>query len=244
VPIFTMRYIWDEEYPHKYTYPKHEHVFYEMAYYPIGTGLLNADGKDYPLGDGYYAIVPPNMSHYETQHLESRKICIGFYCNEKLPFIYQKDYSKKIHRIINEMFKEKGNLTYNSWDLLAFKLGEMFIYIDRDKQGNKKSAISKTIGPIIFEMENNFNKRISLKKYAEQLNVSYDHFRHKFKEITGESPQEYITNKRLEAASNLLSSTALSCSEIAENCGFSNSAQFSKMFKEKYNISPRQYRKN
>ena len=243
MPNFTMRYIWKEEYPHEYYYPNHDHNFYEMAYYPVGTGLLTADGKDYPLGDGYFAIVPPDMTHCETQHLDAKKVCIGFYCNEKLPFIYQKDYSQKVHRIVSEMLKERNNLTYNSWDFLGIKLGEMFIYIDRNKHTNNKAATS-IIGHIIIEVENNYNKRISLKKYATQLNISYDYFRHKFKEITGESPQEFITNKRLETALNMLSSTTLSCSEIAENCGFSNSAQFSKMFKEKYNISPRQYRKN
>jgi len=86
------------------------------------------------------------------------------------------------------------------------------------------------------------SKKDNVKKYAEQLNISYDYFRHKFKEMTGLSPQEYITNKKLESAAIMLSSTFFSCSEIAEKCGFSNSAQFSKMFKEKYNMSPKQYR--
>ena len=91
-------------------------------------------------------------------------------------------------------------------------------------------------------MDEKFNEKISLQKYAEQLNISYDYFRHKFKSITGVSPQEYIVNKRLEAALNLISTTNLSCTEISEKCGFSDSAQFSKMFKEKYKISPRKYR--
>lgn len=239
--FFSMRYIWPETYPHEYHYPDHNHDFYEMAYYTNGTGLLTADGKDYPLGNGYYAIVPPGMNHCETQHLEAEKICIGIYCNEKLPFIYQKDSTKKIHLIISEMLKERQNLKYNSWNLLGVKINEMFIYIDRDKYAKKKSSIDN-LEHIVVDIESNYNEKISLKKYADQLNISYDYFRHKFKELTGLSPQEYITNKKLESAANMLSSTTFSCSEIAEKCGFSNPAQFSKMFKEKYNMPPKQYR--
>jgi len=239
---FSMRYIWSETYPHEYHYPEHTHDFYEMAYYTNGTGLLTADGKDYPLGNGYYAIVPPGMTHCETQHLDAKKVCIGIYCNEKLPLIYQKESTTKIHLIINEMLKERENLKYNSWGLLGVKVNEMFVYIDRDKYAKKISSIAN-LEHIIVDMDLRYNEKISLQKYADQLNISYDYFRHKFKEITGLSPQEYITNKKLDSAANMLSSSSLSCSEIAEKCGFSNSAQFSKMFKEKYNISPIQYRK-
>lgn len=214
-----------------------------MAYYSKGTGLLNADGKDYPLGNGYYAIVPPGMTHCETQHLDAEKICIGIYCNEDFPFLYQKVSNAKVHQIINEMLKERQNLKYNSWGLLSIKLNEMFIYIDRDKHSKKRSSITN-FEHIVVDIDMHFTEKISLQKYADQLNISYDYFRHKFKEMTGFSPQEYITNKKLEAAENLLSSSTLSCSEISNQCGFSTSAQFSKMFKDKYNMSPIQYRRN
>lgn len=239
---FSIRYIWPETYPHEFHYPDHTHDFYEMAYYTNGTGLLKADGKDYPLGNGYYAIVPPGMKHCETQHLNAEKVCIGIYCNEKLPFIYQKESSTKIHLIISEMLKERKNLKYNSWGLLGIKINEMFIYIDRDKYAKKKSSIAN-LEHIIVDMESRYHEKISLEEYAKQLNISYDYFRHKFKEVTGFSPQEYISNKKLDTAANMLTSSSLSCSEIADKCGFSNSAQFSKMFKEKYKISPNKYRK-
>ena len=241
--FFSIKYIWTETYPQKYHYPNHNHDFYEMAYYSKGTGLLNADGKDYPLGNGYYAIVPPGMTHCETQHLDAEKICIGIYCNEDFPFLYQKESNAKVHQIINEMLKERQNLKYNSWGLLSIKLNEMFIYIDRDKHSKKRSSITN-LEHIVVDIDMNFSEKISLQQYADQLNISYDYFRHKFKELTGFSPQEYITNKKLEAAENLLSSSTLSCSEISNQCGFSTSAQFSKMFKDKYNMSPIQYRRN
>ncbi len=239
-----LRYIWTEEYKHDYFYPIHIHDFYEMVYYPNGTGLLTADEKNFSVGEGNYAIIPPGIPHCETQYLGSKKFCIGFYCGSKIPLIYQKDPSGKINRVLNDMYKEHLNLQFNSRDFFSTKLNEMFVYINRYKaNARQEKAITSNFEYIINTMEEKFNEKICFQDYAEQLNISYDYFRHKFKEITGFSPQEYIINKRLETAHDMLRTTNYSCTEISEKCGFSDSAQFSKMFREKYSMSPGQYRK-
>ena len=240
----TMRYIWTEEYNYDYFYPIHIHDFYEMVYYPNGTGLLTAAEKDFSVGEGNYAIIPPGISHCETQYLGSKKFCIGFYCDSKIPLIYQKDSSGKINRVLNDMYKEHLNLQFNSKDFLSTKLNEMFVYINRyNANDHNGKTITSNFEYIINTMEEKFNEKICFQDYAKQLNISYDYFRHKFKEITGFSPQGYIINKRLETAHYMLHSTNYSCTEISEKCGFSDSAQFSKMFREKYNMSPGQCRK-
>jgi len=238
----TIRYIWYEEYDYDYFYPKHIHDFYEMVYYPNGSGVLTADKNDYLLEENHYAIVPPGVSHSEKQCINSKKICLAFYCKEDIPLIYRKDFSQKIHRVLKDIYKESCNLHFNSNDLFSTKLNELFVYINRD--GNSSNKISTTnFAYIINNIDEKFTQKILLPEYAKQLNISYDYFRHKFKEITGYSPQEYIINKRLEMATDLLSTTNFSCTAVSEKCGFSDSAQFSKMFKEKYKISPTQYRK-
>ena len=141
------------------------------------------------------------------------------------------------------MYKESRNLLFNSDDYFSTKLNEMFIYINRASNVNNKISATN-FEYIINNMDEKYTQKLYLPEYAKQLNISYDYFRHKFKEITGYSPQQYIMNKRLETAIELLSSTNSSCTEISEKCGFSDSAQFSKMFKEQYNMSPRQYRKS
>ena len=73
------------------------------------------------------------------------------------------------------------------------------------------------------------------------MHISYDYFQHRFKEIVGESPQQFLVRKRVEAAEGLLADGTLSCTEIAYQCGFSNSAQFSAIFKREKGITPRQY---
>lgn len=84
----------------------------------------------------------------------------------------------------------------------------------------------------------------SVREMAKYAGYSYDHFRHKFKKITGLPPSEYILNHRIENAASLLESEEYTCTEIAELCGFSSPSQFSVLFKKKMGISPKQYAGN
>lgn len=74
----------------------------------------------------------------------------------------------------------------------------------------------------------------SVREMAKYAGYSYDHFRHKFKKITGLPPSEYILNHRIENAASLLESEEYTCTEIAELCGFSSPSQFSVLFKKKW----------
>ena len=96
---------------------------------------------------------------------------------------------------------------------------------------------------INYISENYYNK-IQFKNLAKQLNFSYDYFQHRFKQLTGFSPQQFLIEKRINAAENMLKENDLNCTEISYRCGFSNSAQFSAIFKQKKGITPLQYRKN
>ncbi|MBC7765742.1 MAG: helix-turn-helix transcriptional regulator, partial [Hyphomonadaceae bacterium] len=91
-------------------------------------------------------------------------------------------------------------------------------------------------------MDVHFNEKINLQSLAELTCYSYDHFRHKFKEITGYSPNQYIMNKRIESAKEKLSKTTMNISDIAIECGFSTSAQFSYLFKKHMQKTPMAFR--
>ncbi len=56
------------------------------------------------------------------------------------------------------------------------------------------------------------------------------------------SPQEYLVSYRLEQGSRLLRTTKMSIGEIAEKIGYENPLTFSKIFKNVYGVSPKNYR--
>ncbi len=63
-----------------------------------------------------------------------------------------------------------------------------------------------------------------------------------FKTVYGKSMKEYLREKRLSYAKELLEDTHLSIEEICERIGYSGKAQFYKSFKEIYGITPGEFR--
>ncbi len=62
--------------------------------------------------------------------------------------------------------------------------------------------------------------------------------------MTGDTFVAHLTKERLTFARTLLAKTDLAIFQIAEQCGFSNSAYFVKCFREAYGTSPAKFRKS
>lgn len=99
------------------------------------------------------------------------------------------------------------------------------------------------ISEIQEKLEREFSSPITLSELAGAYHISPSHLSHLFKDITGYAPIEYLMACRLSAAKNYLSTTAYSISEIVSLCGYSDSSNFCRMFKEKTGLSPSVFRK-
>lgn len=94
-------------------------------------------------------------------------------------------------------------------------------------------------------IETNFNnKNLSLAMVADHLNTSVYVVTRLFKETTGKNFKEYVLDKRMEYAKELLKSTPTKIAEISSMAGFENAEYFSSVFKAKYGMTPTQYRKS
>ncbi len=98
--------------------------------------------------------------------------------------------------------------------------------------------------PIWQVMEKNYTYNLTLKEYARISSRSLTAFKREFFEYYHTTPGKWLTNKRLTHARTLLNTTKQSISEIAFNSGFESIPHFSRIFKEKYGLSPLQFRKN
>lgn len=82
----------------------------------------------------------------------------------------------------------------------------------------------------------------SVSKLAGEIALSPDHYSRIFRRITGASPRDLIQQARLERACQLLHETPLSITEIAEQAGYSDVFQFSRLFKRKIGEAPTHWR--
>lgn len=82
----------------------------------------------------------------------------------------------------------------------------------------------------------------SCRDVLEHLGVSRSYFSTVFKEKTGQSFVEYLTNLRMEKAKEYLRETGLCTYEIAERIGFADPHYFSLSFRRRTGMTPKQYR--
>ena len=90
----------------------------------------------------------------------------------------------------------------------------------------------------------NIDKQISLTVISERFNITPNYLSRIYKEATGVNLSNFISDKKMETAGNLLVSEGKSeVSHIAEKLGYYNMPYFNKLFKSSYGMTPVQYRK-
>lgn len=93
-------------------------------------------------------------------------------------------------------------------------------------------------------MESNFAYPMKLEEYARLSGRSLSTFRRDFKEIYETTPGKWLTQKRLDYGRYLLEQTDKSVTEVVLDCGFKNTSHFSRVFKEQFDKTPLQSKKN
>ena len=97
---------------------------------------------------------------------------------------------------------------------------------------------------IIEYIYNNLDKKISISELAEIVNISHYHFQRIIKSLLGEPVGNFIIRAKIETAALLLNYTNIEIQDIAFKIGYENHSSLNKIFKQYYNISPTEYRKN
>jgi two-component system, response regulator YesN len=92
-------------------------------------------------------------------------------------------------------------------------------------------------------IRSNFKTDLGVEKTAEQVGLSVSYFSLLFKQKTGLTFLDYLTNVRMEYACLFLQNTDLKTYEIAEKVGYTDQRYFSQVFKRKMKNTPSEYRK-
>ena len=105
-----------------------------------------------------------------------------------------------------------------------------------------KSPDEKLLERIIDVINRNINNsEIRTDDIAREVGISRMHLHRKMKELTGQTPHDFIRDIRLRKAAHLLSNHKTNVTEAMYACGFNNAASFSTTFKRFYGVSPREY---
>lgn len=176
---------------------------------------------------------------------------------------YREDIDRIKTRIIELFFLIKRSVPYNSengglqvrdflnnilklQDLRELKLQctdslERITASVREAREMEINSLSAKVKKYINE---NFHKDISMDDAAKETNLSYHYFSKFFKDSTGKSFVEYLTELRVEKSKELLCGTNDSIKEICYKIGYSDPNYYCKIFKKVTGMTPTEYREN
>lgn len=102
----------------------------------------------------------------------------------------------------------------------------------------------KTVARVQEMLSENLDRHVSVDEMAEHVGISRHHFSRKFKAATGETPHQYAIRGKLDHAAKLLTEEEeSSVISISQMLGYSNPAQFAKIFRRHFGQSPKTWRK-
>lgn len=145
--------------------------------------------------------------------------------------------------------KGLGELEYlNFYQIVAYYssidqlFGDVRSFFEK-KTGEDIYISNELVKKILIYIDERFTEDVSLGDISKGFNVSLGYLSALIKKETGKTYTEYITNKRLESAKELLKDDKLSIEEIVQRIGYKDYFYFNKLFKKYIGITPSKYRK-
>jgi AraC-like DNA-binding protein len=126
--------------------------------------------------------------------------------------------------------------------MLRLKYGRNDQLEEQVDQIKMKSPDEQLLDRVMKVINKNIsNSDLSVDAIAEEVGLSRVHLHRKMKELTGQTPHDFIRNIRLKQAAHLFATNNMNITEVMYACGFNNAASFSTIFKKFYGMSPRDY---
>ena len=128
--------------------------------------------------------------------------------------------------------------------LCALRFEELLLSMGRQRLRlkNPQLAGDSLVTQVLNDMYKTYYRNYTIEDYAKRHNVSVCWLIRRFKQVTGESPNQYLIQIRIRRARELLESSRLNMGEIASVLGYESPLYFSRQFKQLQGVSPKRYR--
>lgn len=217
--------------------------------------LLKIEKDNFPVGkrSGWMLLIHPDfiwntslaktITHYEFFD----------YAVAEALFLSDKE-EKTLETIINNIRTEyQNNIDRFSQGIIISHIETLLNYSERFYQRQfttRKKSSHQVLEKMETLLKQYFNSELvtenglpTVQYVSSQLHLSPVYLGSLLKSLTGLNTQQHIHEELIKAAKQKLSTTALSVSEIAYELGFEHSQSFSRLFKNKTNQSPLEFRR-
>ena len=230
----------------------HGHDFFEIEMILDGSGTYVIDGVRHPIKPNMLFLMTPIQTH-SVIDANMEVITVMFQCEYDGEFFFfpimngtntpvyhlSENESRFLSSLLFEIVAaQKKNIPYSMLLLrcVLHKLSDCTPI-------RQEAALPSYIQHSILYILENFRSGITLEDVAAHLGLSKVYFSEYFSKHMGVNFKTYLDDIRFSYVEKMLTFTNLSISEIHERAGFRDYANFARRFKQKYGLSPGEYRK-
>ena len=242
----------------------HKHTDWEFTTIINGHALNIVNGVPHTTSFGTFMLLGPNHLHEQQSDtpLVRRDICVSChnlkkYCMEIYPGLYEElnaDHEPILICIpphtmheINERLKSLDIYKNTDKDYTNSILHSIITYLLGVYLENKYYSEKQTTPPWLLEFLRKiqspeyFSKKIS--ELVSLSNYTHAHFLELFKQHMGQTLVEYVTSLRMNYAAKMLLNTNIQIITLSNEIGYSNPSFFTQKFRDYFNVTPSEYRK-
>ena len=247
------------------SYARHTHMdYYEIVVATAETFINKVNGIDIPLSKKEVLIIPPGITHSlicageskATHHkLAIKRNCFECFIRAKKhlasalmgtePYLITLDeatftvLSGLLSSIDKDCFDEKFLLIVKT----VLHIIACASLIRSESEGYSENTVTAYCKDAINKIDSYTFISYSVSDIYRNYPVSHSTLCKEFKRLTSKTPHDYLAEKKMEYAKNMVLTTSLSMTEIAELIGFDSGSHFIRKFSKVYGISPLKYRK-
>ncbi len=206
-----------------------------------------------------FLLLPPDSTIHMNITRNTKALVFEFNSSLIETVLKKTDILKSQTKVLNN----KKYILGDNRSEIAEDIWNLFV-TSREKNNNKKFLIDLYVQKLVYDLiqdeathdllypndshpvakaikyiDHNITNNISVKILAESLYMSESNFSHMFKKTTGYTPIEYIRNRKLDHAKELLKNKSVT--ETSFDLGYENISYFIKLFRNKYGLTPKQY---
>ena len=254
--FFRLLSISSSKYEDDWTSFPHSHQFTEIFFVKSGTGYMQIENESVPVETNSLVLIGAQVLHTEFSNpsdpLDYYVLGVeGLKISTDRPVEYSivnsSANASSIRLCFESILREMHSRQNCYEEICQHYLAILILLICRrdhvsyelvDPQNSSRECHKAK-----RYIEENYHDKITLSTLADNCNITKYYLSHQFAALYGKSPIAYLTEVRISAAKDLLTTTNHSIEEIASNTGFSSSSYFSQTFQKICHMSPQQYRK-